>query len=341
MVSVTIVGASGYTGETLLRNLVNHPLVERIIPVSRTHAGKQVSSIIPELRKIFDEKFISWDYSPMETDLVFFASPPGEWVSSLPDLINSGIRIITLGGKFRIPDPVLDERYYPLGIGGTEELLKRRVYGLPELYREEIKKADFVTNPGCYATSIILSLLPLKNFGHKLELTKIAVDSFSGTTGAGKPPGLPPQLYLSEMKGNIRPYNIGKHRHVPEAEWILRDFFQKKVKIFFTPSVFDADRGIYTSMNVFGEIDFDVWEEYSKFYMDEPFVRMIQAKDEGYTQLSLKNVIGTNFLDLLLLPSEKRILILSVLDNLMKGASGQAIQSMNLMLGFDEKSGLI
>ncbi len=339
MVKATVVGASGYMGGELLRLLVRHPEIEEIVSVSRSYAGKPVSSLHKNLYKVLDLPFVDLDLDNIDSDIVFFAAPHADWFAQVPSLLNRGLKVITLGGKFRIQDPVLDHRVY----GGYEDpsLLEERVYGLPELYREDIKKARFVTNPGCYPTSILLGALPLKGLvlEDKIDFEKIVATSISGTSGAGAKPSV--SLHHPEMCDNIRPYNIFFHRHRPEIEFILKDTFKKEVNVFFTPSIANMPRGIISYVTLFSsEVDIDLTKYFTAFYKGEPFVRIICGDDENVP--GILEVVGTNYCDIgvNLDESSGRILILSAVDNLIKGGSGQAVQNMNIMLGFNETTGL-
>ena len=337
MADTTIVGASGYLGGELLRILVNHPEVDKIIPISRSYAGKPVSSLHRNLYRIFDENFEDLNLEKIDSDVAFFAAPPGDWFKSIPGLLERGIKVITLGGKFRIQDSKIDKEVY----GGYENegLLKERVYGLPELYRNEIRKARFVTNPGCYPISVILAIFPLVKFEDKLDLKRIIVNSISGTSGAGASPS--EFLHHPETCNTVKPYNITFHRHMPEMEFILKDVFKTDIKISFTPSIVNMSRGIMSYITIFPKkLEINLVKHFSNFYKKEPFVRVLQEKDENIP--TLRSVIGTNFCDLGVNYDNNngRVLILSAIDNLIKGGSGQGVQNMNLMLGFNEKSGL-
>jgi len=332
MVSVTVVGATGYMGSELLRILVNHPKVDKIVPTSRTHAGKPVSSFHKNLLKVLDAPFVDVDLKNIDTDVVFITAPPGDWFSELPALLDTGVKAITMGGKFRIKNAATDKEVY----GGYEntDLLNERVYGLPELYRKEIKKARFITNPGCYATSIILGILPLKEYRNGLDLQKVVVTSISGTSGAGAT--LSDKLHHSEVSGNVRPYNTLFHRHTPEIESILNESF-KDLSLSFIPVIGDYRRGIVSNITVFSESEpKDLAQTYKKHYQNEPFVRITPEIPE------IANVVDSNYCDINSSydPKKKRIIAISALDNLLKGGSGQAVQNMNIALGFDEKSGL-
>jgi N-acetyl-gamma-glutamyl-phosphate reductase len=337
MVKSTVVGASGYMGGELLRLLVRHPKVEKIVPVSRTHAGKPVSSVQKNLLKIFDEPFVDLNLKKIDSDVVFFAAPPGDWFAEVPALLERGIKVITLGGKFRVQDAALDKKLY----GGYENkaLLAERVYGLPELYREKIKKARFVANPGCYATSVLLACLPFSKLSGKIDMDKIAVTAVSGTSGAGAAPS--EFLHHPEACGTVKPYKVLSHRHVPEIEYILADACKKKMKISFTPSVANMSRGIMSFVTLFADdLKTDMSKHFESYYKAEPFVRVIRGAEENVPELL--NVVGTNFCDVGVNYDtvHGRILVLSTLDNLIKGGSGQAVQNMNLMLRFKEEAGL-
>ena len=335
MVKVTVVGASGYLGSELLRILVNHPKVEKIIPTSRSLAGKPVSSLHRNLLGKYDEKFVDLNIEKIDSDVAFFAAPPGEWFSQLPSLLKRGVKVITLGGKFRIKDAKLDKEVY----GGYENpaLLEERVYGLPEIYRKEIKKARFVTNPGCYATSIILGLLPLGKFDSGVDCLKVSVASISGTSGAGAEPSQ--KMHHPEVSGNMRPYNTAFHRHTPEVESVLKESSFTDIRISFVPIVGDLKRGILSNCTLYttsNKTEEAYAEHYRKYYRDEPYVRVTSDLPE------IMNVAHSNFCDVHVEYSaaSKRILAVSAIDNLVKGGSGQAVQNMNIMMGFDEKAGL-
>ncbi len=332
MSSVTVVGASGYLGSELLRILVNHPKVDKIVAVSRTYAGKPVSSLHKNLLGVLDQEFVDLDLDGIDTDVAFFAAPPGDWFAELPGVLDRGVKAITLGGKFRIKDATVDKEVY----GGYENsaLLSERVYGLPEIYRKEIKKARLVTNPGCYATSVILGIKPLVDYKNSLDLQKIAITSISGTSGAGATPTQ--DMHHSEVSGNVRPYKTTFHRHTPEIESILNESFEK-LKISFVPVVADLKRGMVSSITLYSRgIDADLGRHYRNHYKGEPFVRITSDVPE------MTNVVGSNYCDINAAydPKIKRILVISSLDNLLKGGSGQAVQNMNVMMGFNEKEGL-
>lgn len=353
MSSVTIVGANGYAGRDLIRILAAHQKIDEIVPVSRSEAGKSISSVHKSLKNIFDETIINPDFDKIcshDPDLIFFATPSGALINKIPSLLKSGIKVISMSGDCRIGDFETNKRYYNIeGISDDLifDLLKIRVYGLPELYRSKIKNATFVTNPGCYPTSAILGLTPLKKLKDKLKLCveKVVVDSMSGSSGAGKNPI--PLTHHTNVEGNVIPYNVTLHRHRPEMEFILSEQFGCNVGIGFTPHIMDRANGIISNISVFGADlkSVDLSEHFLKFYEGERFVRV---NKNGEDPPNLHNVDGTNFCDIgvyiddeIGCSGSERVFIISVIDNLIKGGSGQAIQNMNLMLGFDEAEGLL
>ncbi len=338
MTSVTVLGASGYIGSEILRLLVNHPKVDKIVPVSRSLAGKKVSSHHTFLRGRLDVKYRDVDLSGLDTDFLYVAAPPGEWINSITSVLDKGVRVISMGGKFRIKDSKIDTKVYP-GFD-SESILKEAVYGLPELYREEIKKARFIANPGCYTTSIILSLAPLSELKSVFDLSKIVVTSISGSSGAGAKASA--FLHHPEMSSNLRPYKIFYHRHVPEMEFILSKHFNSELKISFTPSVGDYSRGILSYITLFTKAskELKLADLFQNYYKNEGFVRILSAEEENIP--NLKDVVNTNYCDIGVNydKSKGRVLLLSALDNLIKGGSGTAVQNMNLMLNLDEGIGL-
>ncbi len=336
MTSVAVVGASGYIGSELLRLLVNHPQIDEIIPVSRSLAGERVSSHLTHLRGFLDSEFKEMDLEKLDADFLFVAAPPGEWITLIPSVLERGVKVVSMGGKFRIKNEKVDSNTYP-GFDNTE-LLDKAVYGLPEMYRDEIKKAGFIANPGCYTTSIILALAPLSKYKNSLDLDRLVVSSISGSSGAGAKPSR--LLHHPEMSSNLRPYKVLKHRHTPEMEFILSRVFGSDLSISFTPSIGNHSRGILSYINLFTNEGIDLVKLFSDFYGGEFFVRVMASDGENVP--NLKDVVNTNFCDIGINfdSSRGRILLLSATDNLIKGGSGTAVQNMNLMLGLDEQIGL-
>ena len=338
-IRVSILGASGYTGVELMRLLSGHNGVEVVCVTSRQYAGKEVASIFPSLMGFFDLKFVEpeIDLISNSSDVVFTCVPHQTAMNVVPELLEKGLKVIDLSADFRISDKDIYERWYQEHI--CPDLLKEAVYGLVEIYRDEIKSARLVANPGCYPTSTILPLYPLLKKG-LLDESSIIVDSKSGTSGAGR--GLNSAILFCEVDEGFKAYKIAEHRHTPEIEQELSKASGKKLLINFTPHLVPMSRGILTTIyaNVKnGVSDEDLRQELSDFYKDSYFVKILR---EGSFP-NVLNVRGTNFCHIGLKkdPRTERVIIISVIDNLCKGASGQAIQNMNLMVGFNEQEGLM
>lgn len=323
---IGIIGASGYTGGELLRLLALHPNVEVSKISSRRFEGKEVWKVHRFLKGFYDLKFCRPEIDNFsDCDLVFTAVPHGEAMVYVPKLIELGIRVVDLSADYRLPEDVYERVYGKKHTGYMEA-----VFGIPELRRDEIKKAKLVANPGCYSTVAILSLAPLA----KLELIENAVlDCKSGITGAGETPS--EFTHYPNLHESIVVYRPTDHRHYYEIVQEL-ERFQKDVKIHFTPQVFPGSRGILCNAHVFLRGDLEAEELrkiYGEFYKDCYFIRL---QDE----VKLIQVRGSNFCDIAIFKGAERVLIVSAIDNMIKGASGQAIQNMNLMLGFEETLGL-
>jgi len=336
----SVIGATGYTGGELLRLLLNHDKMEIGLLTSETHAGKKVSQFHPNLTGLVDQDFITLDVNKVikESDVIFAALPHGasnEIISKIYS-IDENVNLIDLSGDFRFDDLSVYEEWYK--IKHTDpELNKKAVFGLPELYKEKIKKAKLIANPGCYPTSAILGSAPLLK--NKLVKEDIIVDSKSGVSGAGKK--LTDNTHFPEANDNFSAYGVATHRHSPEIQQEMEKLFGKKVNLSFTPHLLPINRGILTTIYL-SFIDFmetkEVINLYNEFYKDCPFVRILP---EGkYPQT--KAVAGSNYCDIGIKSDKRtgRVIVISAIDNLVKGASGQAIQNMNLMMGFDEKEGL-
>ncbi len=330
MVKVGVAGATGYTGVELLRILSLHPEVEVAFVTSERFSGRSVSETFPFLQgsRLSDLVFIKLEDSfEALCDLVFLALPHEVSSKVAPLFLRNGRRIVDLSAAFRIKNVSLYERFY--GKHWSPELVKDAVYGIPELFRKEIKNANIVANPGCYPTSIIIPLYPLKEKG-MLEGSRIVVDSKSGVSGAGREPSL--GTLFSEVNEGVSPYKTFRHRHQPEMEGILG------VRIFFSPHLVPMDRGILSSIYIFkdGLDPEEVYHALLQRYDGEPFVSVFWNRD-----VSTKHVRGTNNLVISVKPFEEGVSIFSAIDNLTRGASGQAVQNMNLMLGFRETLSLI
>lgn len=334
---IAIVGATGYTGNELLRFLLSHPHVEVTYLASRSQLGKKYSEIFPEFEGKTDLTLQALDYDHIadQCDLAFLCLPHHASIDAVVALKQRGLSIIDLSADFRIKDQSVYETWY--GPHHAPELLQDFVYGLPELYRQEIKQSTLIANPGCYPTSMILSLAPLIK-AKLIDLESIVCDAKSGVSGAGRE-SVESGLWES-IQDNFRAYKIGEHRHTPETEQILSDCAKENVEITFTPHLLPIHRGMLCSSyaKVTKEIDVqEIVEVFEDFYKNEPFTKVVSKAPE------LKDVQGTNLCLLYPFynPRQKRITIISVIDNLVKGASGQAIQNMNLVLSYPENTGLI
>ena len=329
MIKVGIVGASGYTGGELLRFLENHSQVEVVAATSRQYDGIPIYKVHPNLR---DSNLLFRDISPkdIDADLVFTATPHGASMKLVPEILESGARVIDLSGDYRFENLDTYEKWY----GFPHENPLEAVYGLPEIYREEIKKANLVANPGCYPTGAILACMPLAS--EKLIDTFI-IDSKSGVSGAGIKPTV--ATHYPNISDNINPYNVVTHRHMPEIEQELNKI--APVKVCFTPHLVPVIRGILSTVHTFLKEDLtpeDLEQIYSSFYEGETFVRVLE--DGEIPRLSA--VRGSNYAHVgcFQVDQHGRAVIVSAIDNLVKGASGQAVHNMNLMFGLDEKEGL-
>lgn len=344
MVNVGIVGASGYTGGELLRLLVTRQDISVTLATSRKHNGDYVFRVHPNLKSITNLKFSnpSIDEISKTCDYVFLAVPHGSAVNLVPKLLEVGIKVIDLSADFRLKNPKDYERWYGFK-HPFPDLLEKAVYGLPELHFDEIRKAELVANPGCTATASILSLAPLvKN--NLIDAEKIIVDVKIGSSGVGGTPSIfshhPERTYV------VRPYQVVSHRHTAEVEQELKVVSKKDVKVGMTPHAVDIVRGILSTSYGFtnGKPQLSqVWHAYRAFYNGRKFIRFVKDQ-HGLEKLpDPKYVIGSNFCDIGFELDERfgRIVAFSAIDNLMKGAAGQAVQNLNIMLGLDETTGLL
>lgn len=339
MLKVGIIGATGYVGMELVRLLGNHPGVELTSLVSQSFVGKRISEVYPALRNVVDIKCEDLNTETLadKADLFITALPHGVSKQVIPALIGKGKKVIDHSGDFRYRDVKVYEKWYGI-THEMPELLEEAVYGLPELYRDKIAKAPLIGNPGCYPTSAILGAAPVLVAG--LGSTEnIIVDSGSGVTGAGRKAELP--YLLSEAEGNYKAYSVGTHRHTSEIEQELGLIAGKELMISFTPHLLPLKRGILSTIyvNLTRSIsEKDLTEVYKSYYEGEYFVRIM---NEGALP-EIKNTAGSNFIDIGLAVDKRlnRAVIVSALDNLGKGAAGQAVQVLNIMAGYDEKTGL-
>jgi N-acetyl-gamma-glutamyl-phosphate reductase len=338
MLRVGIVGASGYTGEELARILSRHPGIALTVATSRQFAGKKICEVFPNLRGLVDIVLedVGLEDLVERADLFFTAVPHQTAMNIVPALLAAGRLVVDLSADFRIRDARVYEQWYQAH--SAPEYLAQAVYGLPELNREKIKGTGLVANPGCYPTSILLGTAPLVKAG-LIDATTIIADSKSGTSGAGRAATI--GSLFCEVADGFRAYKIGEHRHTPEIEQELSLLAGAPVTISFTPHLLPISRGILSTVyaSLRDGVDTDrLTAAYEDFYRDEYFVRLSPAGTYPATQY----VRGSNFCDIgfKVDPRTKRIVIVAVIDNLVKGAAGQAVQNMNLMCGFPEGEGL-
>lgn len=338
MLKVAIVGASGYTGVELIRLLSNHPGVEITAVTSEQSAGKKISIIFPSLTNIFDNILepLDADVIAKKADLIFTALPHQKAMDVVPEFLKKGKKVIDLSADFRIKDHATYGAWYEEH--KAPELLKEAVYGLPELYREEIKKARLIANPGCYPTSAILALAPLLKNKY-IDPSTIIIDSKSGVSGAGRSASL--DTHFTETNEGFKAYKVAEHRHTPEIEQELSLLAHSPVIVSFTPHLLPVNRGILSTVYASLKKDADedsIFGIYNEFYGNEYFVRVYQKGSFP----NINNVRGSNFCDIGIRLDKRtgRVVIISAIDNLVKGASGQAVQNMNIMYGFPEDTAL-
>jgi len=340
MINVGILGATGYAGIELVRILSQHPDVKLVYLASQTYADKNISDVYPNLRGILDISCEELDIekAAKECDIVFTALPHGASKAVIPQLVEKGLKIIDLSGDYRYNDAAVYEKWYGEK-HESPELLSKSVYGLPELYRNKIKNAVLIGNPGCYTTCSILGLVPL--LANKLiDTTNIIVDAKSGVSGAGRSLGL--GYHFCECTENMKAYKIATHRHTSEIEQELSIAAGEEIIISFTPHLIPMKRGIlstiYANLNE-KHTTRELLNVYRNYYKNEFFIRIYK---EG-TLPETKHVAGSNFVDIGLVVDERlnRVVVVSAIDNLIKGAAGQAVQNMNIMFGLNERTGLL
>ena len=348
---VAIVGASGYSGEELVRLLLNHPHAELTAVTSRQYAGQTLAQIFPRFANHPRAKALRFSEPNAEllakqADIVFLALPHGVAAEYAVPLLNAGCTVIDLSADFRLRSATVYKDFYAHD-HPAPDLLAKAVYGLPEVYRAQIKQSQLIASPGCYPTSVLLPTIPLL----KAKLIKsagIIADSLSGVSGAGRKAEL--DYLFCECNESVRPYGVPKHRHLSEIEQELSIAAGLEVTIQFTPHLIPVNRGILTTLYLAPANHFSTADEAAKLgeqisacyraaYANEPFVRLLDGKALPDT----KNVVGTNVCEIAwrLDPRTGRLIVMSAEDNLVKGASGQAVQSMNILSDWPETAGLI
>ncbi|MDF1500903.1 MAG: N-acetyl-gamma-glutamyl-phosphate reductase [Anaerolineales bacterium] len=333
MVAAGVVGSTGYTGVELIRILTEHPEVELGFAVSKTHAGKTLENVVPGGTAV---QLVNYEAALLDRiDVLFLCLPHGRSAPLVEQAYSREVRVIDLSADFRLQHADLYPQWY-----GHEHthlgLLGEAVYGLPEVFRPKLKAARLVANPGCYPTSVLLALYPLFRSG--LACSRVIIDAKSGVSGAGRTPTA--TTHFVEVSNNLKPYQVGAvHRHVPEMEQFLREWRGEPVSVVFSPHLLPTSRGLLSTIYVSqdeGWDDSDVEQAYSECYRAEPFINLLGTDEMA----SLAHVNHTNSCAIGWTRAGETLVITSAIDNLIKGASGQAVQNMNVIFGFDETTGL-
>lgn len=340
MVKVAVVGATGYTGEEIIKILCRHPKAELTSLAAIIDKPTNYATLFPYFKGKVNLicKELDIDETSKLCDLVFLALPHKISMEIAPAFLKKGKRVIDLSADYRLKDAHLYKKWYGAE-HKDEKNLKAAVYGLPEFFKKEIEKADLIANPGCYPTGILLATLPFVK-AKSAKVRQIIADAKTGVTGAGRRPDV--SLSFAEIDGNFKAYKVNQHQHSPEINQELSNAAGKKIEIVFVPHLAPMQRGILST--IYLELNGDVPEKevrelYQNTYKDKPFVRVM---DKGSFP-EIKNVANTNYCDIGIKVEEEKglVIIVSAIDNLGKGAAGQAVQNMNVMCGFDEKLGLI
>lgn len=338
MIRVGVVGATGYAGAELVRLLNGHPDIEVTMLVSRQYTGVRFDTVYPAFKGIIEHICHELDVQKIcdATDVVFLALPHKVPMSIVPGLLAAGKKVIDLSADFRFKDASIYEKHYQPH--AATELLARAVYGLCEVFPEQIKTADIIGNPGCYPTSILLPLIPLVK-SNLINSRSIIADAKSGVSGAGRSPSL--GIHICEVGESFKSYKVASHRHNPEIDEVLSSVAGQGLHITFVPHLVPMNRGmlstIYCELSK-GIDEKDIGNCLKTYYKNSYFVRIFEGDQVPETRF----VRGTNFCDIgfRIDKPQRRLIIMSAIDNLVKGAAGQAVQNMNLMLGFDETAGL-
>ena len=337
MTKVAILGGSGYTALELIKILLRHPAVEIVAVTSRQSDTPRVAELHPSLAGRIDlrcEPFHADGLLARGVQCVFSCLPHGASMGTLPALLQRGLRVIDLSADYRLHDPSVYAQWYG---ASHEDLahLAQAVYGLPELYGDAIATAQLVANPGCYPQTGILGLAPLVA-GKCIQPHHIIVDSKSGVSGAGRTPKL--NTHFPECNESVSAYQVGKHRHTPEMEQVLTDVAGESIEVIFTPHLIPMDRGIFSTIYAVPRRpmpESELLDLYRSYYAPAPFVRVVEHLP------ATKHCAGTNFFDVTVRVVRDRIVVLAALDNLIRGASGVAVQNFNRMYDHDERTALL
>lgn len=340
MLNCAVIGATGYTGAELVRILLRHPRVRLAALTTRQEGAIPLKGLVPGISKgsSLEVRRFSFSEIKRKADVVFLALPHTEAMDVAARFFRAGKVVIDLSADFRIPNASLYERWYNVK-HRQKKLLREAVYGLPELYREGIRKANLIANPGCYPTGACLGIAPLLRDG-LIESGSITIDAKSGVTGAGK--RLNPATQFCEVDENFFAYKVNQHQHMPEMEEVLSQTAGQEIHVTFVPHLLPLNRGILTTIYLRKRpaVRFaSIRESFERAYAKEPFVRVRKVGEFPM----LRDVQGTNFCDVGFVsnPAEEELIVITAIDNLVKGASGQAVQNLNIRLGFPEEEGLV
>ncbi|WP_059103964.1 N-acetyl-gamma-glutamyl-phosphate reductase [Shouchella shacheensis] len=337
--NIGIIGATGYGGAELLRLLNGHPEIDEVMLYSSSKEGLPIHEAYPQFAELFEQELQPLDLKKIasEVEAVFLSTPPGVSADISASLVDAGVSVIDLSGDLRLEDLAIYEAWYKRP-AASQELIRQAVYGLSEWNRETIKSASVVANPGCYPTAVLLGLAPLVQ-ADDIEVSSLVIDAKSGTSGAGRSPSA--ITHFSEMNENFKIYQVQTHKHTPEIEQQLHIWSGEQEAVSFQPHLVPMVRGIMATMYAKvkpGVTEERIRERYAQAYGNESFVRIRKAGSTPAT----KDVYGSNFCDIGIALDERtgRVTVASVIDNLVKGAAGQAIQNLNIMKGYEEQAGL-
>lgn len=335
MIKVGIVGGTGYTGVELLRLLAAHPAADLVVITSRAEAGTRVSDLFPNLRGRVSLRFTTPDVESLRRcDVVFFATPNGTAMNSVRELLDAGARVIDLAADFRLADAALWQQWYGMP-HACPDLLSDAVYGLPEMHRAAVRRARLIANPGCYPTAVTLGFLPLIEAG-VIDAQHLIADAKSGVSGAGRKAEV--HTLFSEAGDNFKAYGAAGHRHLPEIRQTLSRAAGGRVGLTFIPHLAPMIRGIHATLYARLTKETDVQALFTQRYANEPFVDVMPAGTHPET----RSVRGANLCRIAVHRPQDAdtVVVLSVIDNLVKGAAGQAVQNMNIQFGLEETAGL-
>ncbi|MFD0680822.1 MULTISPECIES: N-acetyl-gamma-glutamyl-phosphate reductase [unclassified Paenibacillus] len=334
-----IIGSTGYGGVELIRLLLSHPNVEITSVISSSSAGAPIADGYPHLNQIMLDKLdgIDIDEIKQKADVVFIAAPHGVAIELAPKLLDAGLKVIDISGDFRLQSGEVYEKWYKHK-AADPAYVEKAVYGLSEVFADEVRGSDFISNPGCFPTATLLGLVPLISNGWA-DLSSIIIDSKTGVSGAGR--GLNLSSHYSEVNENLSAYKVNKHQHTPEIEQVLSRVAGEEVVVTFTTHLVPMTRGILSTMYVNlkeKHTEDEILEMFKQYYEGRRFVR-IRSKGKWP---ATKEVWGSNYCDIGVSLDERtgRLTVISVIDNVVKGAAGQAVQNLNLMMGWDEGAGL-